>query len=61
MNYFRGLTVAVCLTALAPTLAGPHPNHDDKGAVNWRPTYKGAIEVAQKTGKPIFLEGSILN
>ena len=61
MNYFRGLTVAVCLAALAPALAGPHAIHDDKGAVNWKPTYKAALDLAMKTGKPVFIEASIDN
>jgi hypothetical protein len=61
MNYFRGLTVTACLVTTPLLLAAPHPIHDDKGAVNWKATYKEAIALAQKTGKPIFIEGSIEN
>ena len=42
--------------AAAPVLAGPHPFHDDGGAVNWRPNLAAALKAAQSAGKPVFIE-----
>lgn len=46
--------LALFLGSLAT--AGPHPFHDDGGAVNWRPNLAAAMKAAQATGKPIFIE-----
>ena len=36
--------------------AAPHPFDDDAGNVNWRPSIAAALQLAQKTGKPLFIE-----
>jgi hypothetical protein len=36
--------------------AAPHPFHDDGGAINWKPTWQIAVQTAQRTGKPLFIE-----
>src|SRR5262249_16672224 len=36
--------------------ATPHPFHDDGGLINWRPNWASALQTAQKTGKPLFIE-----
>jgi hypothetical protein len=51
----RVLALAVCAIG-SPSWTGPHPFHDDNGAVNWRPNLAAALKAAQTTGKPIFLE-----
>ena len=49
--------VAVSWLAVAGlAAAAPHPFHDDGGAVNWKPTWQLALQTAQKTGKPLFIE-----
>ncbi len=41
---------------LGQSPAAPHPFHDDGGLINWRPNWQAALQAAQKTGKPIFVE-----
>ena len=50
------LAVFLFSLAAAQLLAGPHPFHDDGGAVNWRPNLAAAPKAAQAAGKPAFIE-----
>ena len=50
------LAVFLCPLATALLAAGPHPFHDDGGAVNWRPNLATALKAAQTSGKPVFIE-----
>lgn len=52
----RPLTGVLLLAATGLAYAAPHPFHDDGGAVNWKPSWRAALEAAQRAGKPIFLE-----
>ena len=57
MIRFSGfLMLVVGLIGFAVALGAPHPLHDDGGAVNWRQNMRAALEAAQRSGKPIFLE-----
>lgn len=38
--------------------AGPHPFSDDGGTVNWQLIYPAALDAAQRTGKPLFVEAT---
>lgn len=45
------------VTACGPiAAAAPHPYDDDAGNINWRPNFAAAVQLAQKTGKPLFIE-----
>ncbi len=50
------LTMAVVLLAAGPAMAGPHPFHDDGGAINWKPSLRAALDAARVGGKPVFIE-----
>src|SRR5262249_18293460 len=59
----RRLALALALSAglAALTSAAPHPWHDDGGTVNWKLNYPPAFQLAQQTGKPIFILGVFVN
>ena len=48
-----GLALVLSLAAVAD--AAPHPFHNDGGAVNWQ-SWPAGLVMAQKAGKPVFLE-----
>ena len=54
------LTVAAGLLAL-PAAAAPHPHYDNGSSVNWKLNLKAALDVAARTGKPVFVDVSIDN
>jgi hypothetical protein len=59
-DFLIGVFIGIILFSLAKEQghAGPHPYHDDKGAVNWRPSLASAFQESRATGKPIFLEAT---
>jgi hypothetical protein len=52
-----GVVALAGLAILELASAAPHPFYDDGGAVHWRP-YQQAFVLAQKYGRPVFIEVS---
>lgn len=50
------IIVSVLGLACGPAAAAPHPHHDDGGFINWKLNWRSAVEAAQRSGKPIFIE-----
>ena len=51
-----GLALVISLCAAPWAASGPHPFHDDGGAINWRASLQVAVGQASTTGKPLFIE-----
>jgi hypothetical protein len=56
MRLAMRLAFFVALVGGQTAAAAPHPFNDDAGNVNWRPSVAAALQLAQKTGKPLFIE-----
>ena len=55
-RFWVSLVLSAGLAVCGRAAAGPHPLHDDGGAVNWRPTLRAALDAAQRAGKPVFID-----